>query len=177
MSKIRAEVNRHLPDKITADPAKRAAYVIEHSIRQEQRGRQPSLSFNGIGNPREALKAAHAARRAEKAETATRIEAGENPVVCQEWKWMSSTPERDGVSLHTSVEDRDEFVRAYWDTMPDYPMPQKYACPEGEPITIGVSDELLLTLQEADASGIRLWQAAHPSISLPAAAKPLPIAA
>lgn len=179
MSKSRAEVNGHLSRETEPGPIKRATYVVAHAIRQEQRGRSPSVAFNGIVNPREALKAAQAAIRAEKAKTATHIEAGENPVVCQEWNWMSSTPERDGVSLHTSIESRNEFVRAYWDSMPDYPLPSKYAYPSDAPIVIGVSDEVLATTQEGDAAGVRFRQAAHPSLNLPdtATVQPFAIAA
>jgi hypothetical protein len=174
MGKTRAEVNGHLPYRTESDPKDRAAYVIAHALRQAQRGRKPSVAFNGITNPQIALEAA---MRVEKAKTVEEIEPGKNLVVCQEWDWISSLPGRDGVSLHLSFEDRRTFVVAYWEGMPDVP-PAKYASPSAGAYLLAVSDEVLLILQESETEGgVRFRQAAHPTANLSTTVRPLPAAA
>jgi hypothetical protein len=71
------------------------------------------------------------------------IEQGRNELVCQKWQWKERgwNSEEDGFSLHLSHSALREFVRAYWDSMPDGPAPDEYGCPEGVPYRVRVDDE------------------------------------
>ncbi|HXE10009.1 MAG TPA: hypothetical protein VN554_01125, partial [Verrucomicrobiae bacterium] len=68
MSKSRTEVNRHFHGDVDIGSGISADYVVAHGERQQQRGRNPSIAYRGITNPREALAVARAdvnARRSE----------------------------------------------------------------------------------------------------------------
>ena len=56
MSKSRFELNSMIPESGKITPQ----YVVEHARRQGQRGRNPSIAFMGVGNPRIALEIANA---------------------------------------------------------------------------------------------------------------------
>jgi hypothetical protein len=59
MSKSRAEVNSYFHGPVDRGHGNSAEYVIAHSVRQRQRGRNPSVPYKDITNPSEALRAAH----------------------------------------------------------------------------------------------------------------------
>jgi hypothetical protein len=40
-------------------------------------------------------------------------------------------------SLHLTRKDRDEYIKEYWDKMPDE-VPDEYSRPEGEPTVVDV---------------------------------------
>ena len=56
MSKSRFELNNMIIESGQITPE----YVVEHARRQGQRGRNPSIAFMGVGNPRIALEIANA---------------------------------------------------------------------------------------------------------------------
>jgi hypothetical protein len=59
MSLTRAEVNVLAPLQVDVGSGTSADYVVAHAERQHQRGRNPSVTYKGISNPREALNQAH----------------------------------------------------------------------------------------------------------------------
>jgi len=65
-------------------------------------------------------------------------------VVCQEWleseRGWGQRP--DGASLHLTESNRKEFVKEYWDRMPDGPAPDEYSREDGQPKLIDVTDEV-----------------------------------
>lgn len=64
-------------------------------------------------------------------------------VYCQKWLESNSDmgPSENGYSLHMSEEDVREFIKAYWDNMPDE-IPQTYSRPEGVPQLVEVDKEI-----------------------------------
>lgn len=83
------------------------------------------------------------------------IKLGNNPIVCQ--KWVES--ERgwgvrpDGLSLHLNVEGLAQFIQRYWGSIPDT-VPSEYSHPDGDPYTLGVSDDLYARIANSQ-DGIR----------------------
>jgi len=59
----------------------------------------------------------------------------------------------DGCSLHLSEAARLAFIKAYWETMPDYP-PNEYSRPVGAPYSAEVDDEIFAEIS-ASTNGIR----------------------
>lgn len=82
-------------------------------------------------------------------------------IVIQDWLesergWGTSW---DGYSLHLTSADRDQFVKNYWDSMPDGPAPSVYSRPDGEPYLYDVEfdEELIQKIRETD-NGLRTWE-------------------
>lgn len=78
-------------------------------------------------------------------------------MVVQEWVeseagWGTSF---DGYSIHETSEDRDEYIKEYWDSMPDE-VPSVYSRPLGEPrlmhIWAEAAENVALT-----KNGYRTW--------------------
>ena len=64
----------------------------------------------------------------------------------------------DGYSLHLTFADRDAYVRAYWDRMPDQE-PDEYSRPSGDPISIEVDAETYRqVLAASDTHGLRRYR-------------------
>lgn len=63
----------------------------------------------------------------------------------------------DGFSLHLTKQNADEYIKAYWDSMPDA-VPDEYSAP-GEPreIELDVPEEWLGQLQHGSL-GVRVYQ-------------------
>jgi len=61
----------------------------------------------------------------------------------------------DGCSLHFSLEDHKEFVKEYWDRMPDE-VPDEYSRPSGEPYVVMVDEEVYVRIGESK-NGIRKY--------------------
>jgi len=82
------------------------------------------------------------------------IEAGENKLICQQWilKERGWDPEPDGFSLHLSRSALEKFVKEYWDTMPDYPVPDEYSAPDGYPYMVYAGDETLMEVIETGSA-------------------------
>lgn len=79
-------------------------------------------------------------------------------MVVQEWVeseagWGTSF---DGYSIHETSEDRDEYIKEYWESMPDGPAPSIYSRPLGAPrlmhIWAEAADEVYKT-----RNGFRTW--------------------
>lgn len=79
-------------------------------------------------------------------------------MVVQEWVeseagWGTSF---DGYSIHETSEDRDAYVKDYWDSMPDGSAPSVYSRPFGEPrlmhIWAEAAENVALT-----KNGYRTW--------------------
>jgi hypothetical protein len=62
----------------------------------------------------------------------------------------------DGCSLHLTREDRNAYIKAYWDNMPDE-VPSEYSRGCGNPYEFQVSLEIFEKVQGSD-QGIRVWQ-------------------
>ena len=58
----------------------------------------------------------------------------------------------DGYTLHLTTSDRDAYVRAYWDRMPDE-VPDEYSRPDGQPILVDV-DKATYELVKASKNGM-----------------------
>lgn len=58
MSRSRTEVNANFHGPVTVGTSNSADYVIAHAARQQQRGRNPAVSYKGIKDPQAALLAA-----------------------------------------------------------------------------------------------------------------------
>ena len=58
----------------------------------------------------------------------------------------------DGYSLHLTLSDRHQFIKEYWDTMPNY-VPDTYSRPEGEPVPTGVEQVVFDQLTELKKEG------------------------
>lgn len=82
-------------------------------------------------------------------------------VVCQEWleteRGWGQRP--DGASLHMTNQDRDTYIKEYWDTMPD-DVPDEYSRPAGSPALIEVDDDTYDKVKQSK-NGIRLWSDAY----------------
>lgn len=78
--------------------------------------------------------------------------------ICQDWeeseRGWGTRP--DGCSLHLTIEDRNLFVKNYWDLMPRE-VPDEYERPEGNPFRIEVSRKLYNQIKKSD-EGLRLYQ-------------------
>lgn len=59
----------------------------------------------------------------------------------------------DGYTLHLTKSDRDAFVKAYWDRMPDE-VPDEYSRPEGQPTLVDVDEA---TYEKVKASKNGMW--------------------
>lgn len=60
MSTTRTEVNILSPRPVDTGNGTSADYVVAHAKRQQQRGRNPSIAYKSISNPRQALRQAQA---------------------------------------------------------------------------------------------------------------------
>lgn len=71
------------------------------------------------------------------------IEQGNNKLICQKWQWKERgwDSEYDGFSLHISYTALTEYIKDYWESMPDGPAPDEYGCPEGDAYVVYVNDE------------------------------------
>ncbi|MFA6461851.1 MAG: hypothetical protein WCV90_06305 [Candidatus Woesearchaeota archaeon] len=82
----------------------------------------------------------------------------EKLVVKQEWdeseRGWGIRP--DGYSLHLSVEDRQQFIKDYWGTMPDS-VPDEYSRPSGDPFWIKIDLETYHQIEESK-NGIRRYR-------------------
>ena len=78
-------------------------------------------------------------------------------IICQDWleseRGWGTRP--DGYSLHLTLGDRDNYVKNYWDKMPDS-VPDEYSRPEGNPYKKEVD---MVTYNEIKESnyGIRVF--------------------
>lgn len=61
----------------------------------------------------------------------------------------------DGYSLHLTNEDVKEFVKEYWNTMPDE-VPEEYSRPFGSPYVINVDNTTYETIKTS-RNGIRRY--------------------
>jgi hypothetical protein len=72
-------------------------------------------------------------------------------VVVQKWeeseRGFGTRP--DGFSLHLSEEDRVEYVRKYWASMPDE-APDEYSRPDGSPYLADVDEETLELIRKSE---------------------------
>lgn len=59
----------------------------------------------------------------------------------QPWIWRERgwDNEDDGYSLHLYYTDATDFIREYWDKMPDE-VPDEYSCPWGMPFQVPEED-------------------------------------
>jgi len=76
-------------------------------------------------------------------------------VVCQKWEeserdWGTRP---DGYSLHLTDNDREAYIRDYWDSMPDS-VPDEYSRPDGTPYLCPVNEETWNEIK-ASKNGIR----------------------
>jgi hypothetical protein len=62
----------------------------------------------------------------------------------------------DGYSLHLTESDRKQYIKDYWDKMPDE-VQDEYSRPEGSPERIDV-DETLHAQVKASKNGLRFWR-------------------
>lgn len=81
-------------------------------------------------------------------------------IVVQEWEesergWGTSW---DGYSLHLSTADREDFIREYWDSLPDA-VPNVYSRPYGDPVLFDIEfDRELIQRIENTENGLRTWE-------------------
>lgn len=76
-------------------------------------------------------------------------------VIKQEW-WESEDgwgQRPDGYSIHLNKKDRDEYIKDYWDRMPDK-VPHEYSRPSGDPTNFEVDEATFNTLKNRK-NGIR----------------------
>lgn len=78
MSKSRTEVNNYIYDDKGRHTGITAEYVVAHALRQAQRGKKPSIPFEGEQNPQVALQAAVDAQ-AKSADIAAKV--GRDPIL------------------------------------------------------------------------------------------------
>lgn len=78
-------------------------------------------------------------------------------VVCQKWleseRGWGTRP--DGYSLHLTERHKDQFIKKYWDGMPDR-APDEYSRPDGESYLCDVSEEIYKAVKESE-NGISCW--------------------
>lgn len=90
------------------------------------------------------------------------VELGPNAAICQKWeeseRGWGTRP--DGFSLHLSMDGLRQFVKAYWDRMPDTP-PDEYSRPDGQPYPVGVSDDTIEEIRAA-GDGLRYYNNDYP---------------
>lgn len=74
------------------------------------------------------------------------------------WKDRGWDDQEDGYSVHLTQLDRNEFIKEYWDMMPDA-TPDEYSCPSGNPYQINESDLSFTALKELKNSrnGMRVY--------------------
>lgn len=81
-----------------------------------------------------------------------------NVVICETWteseRGWGTRP--DGVSLHLKEEDCKEYIKDYWNTMPDE-IQDEYSRPDGNLRSVCVSDEIYEDICNSK-NGIRLWK-------------------
>jgi hypothetical protein len=79
-------------------------------------------------------------------------------VVCQHWieseRGWGQRP--DGVSLHLTLDDVKDYVKAYWETMPNT-VPYEYSKPVGKPTLVRVNDSVYEAVKSGK-NGRRYWQ-------------------
>ncbi len=71
------------------------------------------------------------------------IQSGTNELICQRWQWKERgwDSEEDGFTLHLSIDALRQFIKEYWEVMPNVrPTPSEYSCPEGNPYVVRVDD-------------------------------------
>ncbi|QQG45187.1 MAG: hypothetical protein HYW89_04285 [Candidatus Sungiibacteriota bacterium] len=78
-------------------------------------------------------------------------------VVCQKWleseRGWGTRP--DGYSLHLTDKEREQFIKEYWDRMPDQ-APDEYSRDDGDPYVCEVSEAIFKKIKES-RNGIRCW--------------------
>ncbi len=76
-------------------------------------------------------------------------------IVCQKWEETESGwgVRPDGYSLHLSEEDRKEFVKQYWASMPAGPAPDEYSRESGSAYTCKGGPSLTKALRKAKEDG------------------------
>lgn len=78
-------------------------------------------------------------------------------LVRQEWEESERGWTRpDGFSYHLLSEHVTQFIKAYWDDMPDE-TPAEYSRPCGEPKLVQVDEETYQKVQETEL-GLRTWK-------------------
>lgn len=79
-------------------------------------------------------------------------------VVIQKWEESEEDwGERpDGFSLHLNLDDRNAFVKEYWDGMPDM-VQSEYSRPYGKPY-LGMVDDKVFARVEQSKNGIRTYE-------------------
>ena len=82
-----------------------------------------------------------------------------NAVYKQEWleseRGWGQRP--DGCSLHLSMQDCTQYIKDYWERMPDDP-PDEYSKPSGHPILVEVSESVYKEVHAAQKQhGLRIW--------------------
>ena len=81
-------------------------------------------------------------------------------VILREWMDVETGwgERSDGVSLHMTIEDYNNYVRKYWDSLPkEVPYEYSKPCLFGGPTEICVSQELYLQVKKSE-NGIRISQ-------------------
>lgn len=84
-------------------------------------------------------------------------------VICQGWEESEAGwgVRPDGASLHLTRDDRDAFIRAYWDaekaSNPSGTVPREYSRPCGEPFKLEVDASTVLKVS-ASTKGIRILE-------------------
>lgn len=81
-------------------------------------------------------------------------------IVFQAW-WERdawSGPSRAGYSLHTSLERRIQYIKNYWDGLPQA-VPDSYDAPEGDPVWVEIPDHIYDMLRHDlnKAHGLRFY--------------------
>lgn len=78
-------------------------------------------------------------------------------VFCQKWeeseRGWGTRP--DGYSLHLTEKDAENYIREYWDSMPDE-VPDEYSCPDGKIYSCLVNKKILQSIQKSK-NGIRCF--------------------
>ena len=86
------------------------------------------------------------------------MNAGERRIlICQRWEesergWGTKP---DGYSLHLTDEDREAFIREYWDQMPNA-VPDEYSRPDGTPYVCYVDEGTYQGVAKTK-NGRRFW--------------------
>jgi len=84
------------------------------------------------------------------------------PVVVQKWeeseKGWGIRP--DGYSLHLNEEDRETYIKNYWDGMPNE-VQEEYSHPSGTPYLADVDEETYEKIK-ASPKGIRVYKNNYP---------------
>ena len=62
----------------------------------------------------------------------------------------------DGYSIHAVQSDVAAYVKAYWDSMPDF-VPDEYSRPVGKPFLTEVDDDIAEQALNSKERGVRLY--------------------